>query len=309
MLKTALLFPGQGSQRPGMLAGLPDHRAVHDAREEAAAILGRDWRSLDDADALSRTDGAQLALTIAGVAAGRALLAEGAPIDVVAGHSVGAFPAAVVAGALSFQDAIELVRLRGGLMAKSHPQGYGMTAILGLREAAVARLVDEARAAGELYVSNRNAERQIVVSGADAALARVAELALERGARKAERLAVATPSHSPLVAPVADRLRAAIAQVALSAPAIAVVSARTARRLRAADAIGEDLASNVAEPVRWRDAAQLLGELGVRTALEAPPGSTLRDLTAEAIEAAEVVSLDGADISALARLAAVRSAD
>ncbi|GBD47353.1 malonate decarboxylase subunit epsilon [Methylopila sp. Yamaguchi] len=292
MLRTALLFPGQGSQRAGMLAALPDHPAVHAARDEASALLGRGWRELDDVDALSRTDGAQLALTIAGVAAARALIAEGAPIDLVAGHSVGAFPAAVVAGALSFEDALTLVALRGRLMAESHPQGFGMTAIIGLREGAVARLVEQAQATGPVYVANRNAELQIVVSGADAALARVAELALEAGARKAERLNVRTPSHCPLVAPVAERLREALRDVRLSAPAIAYVSARRARVLRAPEAIGDDLAANVAEPVRWRDTARLLGELGVELAFETPAGSTLGDLTAETLPDIRTCALD-----------------
>ncbi|GLK57642.1 malonate decarboxylase epsilon subunit [Methylopila capsulata] len=292
MLRTALLFPGQGSQRPGMLAALPDHPAVHAARDEASAVLGRDWRALDDADALSRTDGAQLALTIAGVAAARALIAEGAPIDVVAGHSVGAFPAAVVAGALSFADALGLVALRGRLMAESHPLGFGMTAIIGLREAAVARLVEQAGGAGPVYLANRNAELQIVVSGAEAALVRVAELALGAGARKAERLNVRTPSHCPLVAPVAERLAEAMRDVRLSAPTIAYVSARRARVLRTAEAIGDDLATNVAEPVRWRDTARLLGELGVELAFETPAGSTLGDLTAETLPQVRTCALD-----------------
>lgn len=292
MLRTALLFPGQGSQRPGMLAALPDHPAVHAACDEATAVLSRDWRALDDADALSRTDGAQLALTIAGVAAGRALIAEGAAIDVVAGHSVGAFPAAVVAGALSFEDALALVALRGRLMAESHPDGFGMTAIIGLREAAVARLVAEAQGAGPVYVANRNAELQVVVSGAEAALARVAELALKAGARKAERLNVRTPSHCPLVAPVAERLQEAMRGVALRAPAIPYVSARRARMLRDPSSIGADLAANVAEPVRWRDTARLLGELGVEATFETPAGSTLGDLTAEALPHARTCALD-----------------
>lgn len=301
MLTTALLFPGQGAQRPGMLAALPDHREVRAVLDEASEVLGRDWRALDEAAALSRTDGAQLALTIAGVACARALIAEGARIDVVAGHSVGAFPAAVAAEALSFADALKLVRLRGGLMAESHPEGYGMTAILGLREAAVAALVEEARVAGELYVANRNAELQIVVSGADAALDLVAALALDRGARKAERLAVATPSHCPLVAPVAERLRDALKEIAVQPPVRAVVSARRARRLNGPRAIAEDLAENVAEPVRWRDAARLLAELGVKFALEVPPGATLSELTAEALgEDARVAAIEGADLKAFA---------
>lgn len=302
MLTTALLFPGQGSQRPAMLAELPDHPMVRRTREEASELLGRDWRELDEAQALVRTDGAQLALMIAGVAASRAVLAEGARIDLVAGHSVGAFAAAVAAGAATFESMLRIVALRGRLMVESHPAGFGMTAILGLREGAVARLVEEARSVGPVYVSNRNAALQIVVSGAEAALERVAALALEAGARKAERLNVATPSHSPLVADIADKLVEVMRETPFARPERTYVSARRARVLRDGEAIREDLARNVAEPVLWRDAARLIGELGVRVALVAPPGAILADLTAEALPEARVVALDAVLPDSAARL-------
>ncbi|WP_020181105.1 acyltransferase domain-containing protein [Methylopila sp. M107] len=291
MLKSALLLPGQGSQRAGMLAGLPGHPAIAATLEESSAFLGCDWRDFDGAEALSNTYNAQIALTIAGVACARALAAEGAVFDVVCGHSVGGFPAAVAAGSLGFKDALSLVGLRGRLMAEMHPTGYGMSAIVGLREPAVVRLVEEARRAGPLYVSNRNGEIQLTVSGADAALAEVARLALDAGARKAERLAVATPSHSPLVAEVAERLLEAVREVEFSAPKLAYVSARRARLIRDPVAIAQDLARNAAEPVLWRDAMRLIGELGVETAIETAPGAVLRDLAAEQLPDARVASL------------------
>lgn len=303
MLTTALLFPGQGSQRPGMLSGLPDHPQVAATLAEASHVLGRDWRAFDTAEALARTDGAQTALLVAGVATARAVLAEGGRIDLVCGHSIGAFAAAVAAEAASFEDMLEIVELRGRLMAESHPTGFGMTAVIGLREAEVSRIVEAARDAGPAFVSNRNAALQTVVSGADAALDRVAELALAAGARKAERLDVATPSHCLLVAGIADRLAEALGGVAVSAPSRTYVSARRARVIRDPAAIREDLARNVAEPVLWADAARLIGELGVRTALVAPPGGVLADLAAEALGEARVLALDGVAPAAAARLA------
>lgn len=302
-MKTALLFPGQGSQRPGMLAGLPDHPAVAETLDEAAAALGRDWRALDAAEALAAPEGAQLALVVSGVAAARVLVAEGAEIDVVAGHSVGAFPAAVAAGTLGFADALRLVGLRGRLMAECRPSGYGMVAILGLRERAVRELVERASEAGELFVANRNAETQIVVSGAELALGRVSELARAAGARKTERLKVASPSHCPLVGPVADALEREMASIQLAAPRIPYVSARRARLIQDAAAIGEDLARNVAEPVLWRDAARLLRELGVEVLIETPPGSTLIDLAAESWPDARAIALDRTPIGTAVRLA------
>ena len=286
-----------------MLAAMPAHPTVADTLVEAAAALGRDWRDLDGPRSLATPEGAQLALTIAGVAAARAFAAEGAAVDVVAGHSVGAFPAAVAAGALDLAEALRLVGLRGRLMAELLPSGFGMVAILGLRERAVAALVERAREAGALHLSNRNAETQLTASGADAALDLLAELALAAGARKAERLNVASPSHCPLMRPVADALLAETANVRLRPSGIAVVSARRARVLRDAAAIGEDLALNVAEPVLWRDTARLLRELGVETLIEAPPGATLTDLAAGDWPGVRTVALDGAPLATAVRLA------
>ncbi len=210
-MSTALLFPGQGSQSAGMLAALPRHPLVAATRDEASELLGRRWQDLDTAEALAGTEAAQLALLIAGVGTARALAAEGVAVDAVLGHSVGAFPAAVAAGCLEFSDALRLVSLRGSLMAGLFPTGYGMAAILGLPARTLRDLVAQSRVAGDLYVANYNAPRQIVVAGADGALDQVCRLAVEAGARKAERLAVATPSHCPLLGPVADELAEALA--------------------------------------------------------------------------------------------------
>ena len=133
-MRVALLFPGQGAQEPGMLARLPASPAAQATLAEASEALGRDVRALDTAEALAGTAATQLALLIAGVAAARALAAEGVGPDVVAGHSVGAFAAAVTADVLALGDAVRAVALRGALMAAAYPQGYGMAAVIGLPE-------------------------------------------------------------------------------------------------------------------------------------------------------------------------------
>ena len=125
-------FPGQGAQRPGMLHALPNDAAVAATLAEVAGVLQHDPLLLDTAAALASTRAVQLCLLIAGVAMARSLAAQGALPDMVAGFSIGEYPAAVVAGALDFADAVQLVARRGQLMEESYPSGYGMAAIIGL---------------------------------------------------------------------------------------------------------------------------------------------------------------------------------
>ena len=143
-MSVALLFPGQGSQSPDMLHRLPDHPAVRQTLGEVSAALGYDVRTLDSPEALRSTVPVQLALLTAGVAAARALEAEGVIREAVAGLSVGAFGAAVHADVLSLADAVQLVKQRAELMEQYSPEGYGLTAIVGLKEDQVLALVREA---------------------------------------------------------------------------------------------------------------------------------------------------------------------
>ncbi len=194
-MSSLLVFPGQGAQQPGMLQRLPGETLT-----EASDVLGEDVLLLDSADALRSTRAVQLCLLVAGVAASRQLLREGLTADYVAGLSIGAYPAAVVAGALSFSDALHLVSLRGELMQQAYPQGFGMTAIIGLQLSTVETLL--AQVHGEespVYLANINADNQVVIAGSDEAMHAVAELARSRGAGLAKRLAVSVPSHCPLL--------------------------------------------------------------------------------------------------------------
>ena len=210
-MSIACLFPGQGAQTPGFLHRLPEHPAVSATLDEAAAVLGMEVMSLDNAAALASTVAVQLSVLIAGVAAMRALAHEGLEVDAAAGLSVGAFGAAVACGVLSFADALPLVKLRGECMEQAYPQGYGMAAIVGLDEPQVAAIVERVGGArAQLYIAGIIAPTQIVVSGADRALDAALETARRTGARRAERLAVTVPSHCPLLDPVAGRLAAAM---------------------------------------------------------------------------------------------------
>ncbi|HMG49982.1 MAG TPA: malonate decarboxylase subunit epsilon [Inquilinus sp.] len=304
-MSIAFLCPGQGAQSPGFLHRLPDHPAVAATLDEAGGVLGLDLRDLDSETALRSTVAVQLSVVIAGVATARALAAEGVVPDAVAGLSIGSFTAAVVAGALAFADALPLVALRGRLMEQACPAGYGLAVLVGLPQRRVEQIVAATGgAAAPLYLANLNGPAEFVLSGADAALDRAIETARQAGARRAERLAVAVPSHCPLMDGPAAALTAAVAAVPIAAPRRLYVGNRRARALRDAAAVREELATNLAHPVRWDDAATLLAEHGATLFLELPPGDVLTRLAAAAFPDAVARSSDGLSIAGARALAA-----
>nr|WP_301299802.1 malonate decarboxylase subunit epsilon [Pseudomonas laurylsulfativorans] len=290
-----LVFPGQGAQQPGMLARLP-----RETLTEASDLLGEDVTQLDSAEALRSTRAVQLCLLIAGVAASRQLAM--AP-DYVAGLSIGAYPAAVVAGALDFSDALHLVSLRGELMQQAYPQGYGMTAIIGLDLATVEGLLARVHSAEmPVYLANINADNQLVIAGSDAAMRAVAELAKGCGAGLAKRLAVSVPSHCPLLEVPAQRLAEAFATVPLQAPKIGYLSGSRARPLIKPEALRDDLAFNMCRIVDWRGTVQSAYERGVRLQIELPPGAVLTGLARRVFEQGTVIAFDGARLDTLQAL-------
>jgi malonate decarboxylase epsilon subunit len=276
-------FPGQGAQKPGMLHALPAHPETTRTLAEATAALGRDVLALDSADALRSTVAVQLSLLVAGVAAARVLAAHGAVPRMVAGLSIGAWPAAVVAGVLDFADAVRLVALRARLMEDAYPSGYSMTGVKGLTRQQLEPLLAQVHGpATPVYLANLNAPRQLVVAGRDTALDAVAALALAHGATRAERLAVPVPSHCPLLDEQARTLACAAAQVAVTRPRITYISSSAARALFDGQRIAADLAANMARPVLWADTLRHAWERGARVALEMPSGSVLTRLAQEA---------------------------
>jgi malonate decarboxylase epsilon subunit len=282
-MSTLLTFPGQGAQRPGMLHALPCHAAVQRTLAEASESLGDDILVHDDAAHLASTVSVQLCLLVAGVASARALLADGAQAHAVAGLSIGAFAAAVVAGVLPFAEAVRLVAMRGALMETAYPSGHGMTAILGLDAGRLETIVAHVhRIDAPVYMANYNADTQMVIAGADAAMARVAELALAAGARSAQRVAIAVPSHCDLLDDAADTLHRALSDPSLvqslKRPTLRYFSASAARELRDPARIAEDLARNMSRPVRWHETLLLARACEMRLAVEMPPGNVLTRL-------------------------------
>ncbi|MGI2035477.1 malonate decarboxylase subunit epsilon [Rhizobium panacihumi] len=297
---TTFFFPGQGVQTAGFLHALPDVDGVSETLQEAAEALKADPLSLDSEESLKSTVNVQLGLLIAGTACARALIYRGVLPDGVAGISIGSFGAAVAADAIDFADALALVKMRATLMECSYPTGYGMAAFGGLRQARLEQLVKLAEGANEpLYLANFNAAAEIVVTGASSALERLITLAKDEGARRAQRLDVSVPSHCPLLAPVSTALSKAITQYDIRAPKINYVGNRTARLLRDANAVTDELAGNVSHPVLWHDSTTLLYELGERLFIEMPPGNTLTNLVRDAFDDLDVKSMNDTPIDTI----------
>jgi malonate decarboxylase epsilon subunit len=303
-VSTGFLFPGQGAQTPGFLHRLPEHPAVRHTLDEAAGALRLDVLMLDTAEALLSTRNVQLSVLVAGVAVARALAQEGMQVDAAAGLSVGAFGAAVACGALGFGDALALVEIRGDCMEQAYPKGYGMAVVAGLDERQVAAILERVGGAdAQIYIASINAPTQVVVSGADLALEAAMKLARERGARRAERLAVNTPSHSPLLHAVSERLAAAMLTVEFHTPQALYVSNRRARVVRDAAGVREDLMLNVENVVHWHDSVTVLYELGVRFFVEPPPGQVLTRLAREAFPMARAIAAEEVPIRSIVQAA------
>jgi len=298
-------FPGQGAQRPGMLHALPAHPETQRTLAEAGDILGLDPLTLDTAQALGSTVAVQLCLLLAGVAMARVLAAHGAGPDMVAGLSIGAYPAAVCAGALDYGDAVRLVARRARLMERAYPRGYGMAAISGLDHYQLAPLIARIHGtASPVYLANLNAARQMVVAGALPALEELMRLALGAGATRAERLDVNVPSHCALLDAAAADMTQAFAGIALRRPRITYLSGSAARAMTDPARIADDLANNMARQVHWFDCVRLAWERGARLALEMPSGSVLTKLTEPVFEQGLALCCDNNRIDTLLALMA-----
>ncbi len=296
-------FPGQGAQVPGMLHTLAGQIPCYGWYGRASDVLKEDVLTLDSPEALKTTRAVQLCILIAGVACSDWLVNHGAKPDFVSGLSIGAFPAAVVCGALGFEDAVRLVSLRGNLMQSAWPEGYGLCAINGVTEIPLMKLVDSINAPDmPVYMANFNASDQFVIAGSDVAMRRVLQLAQGRYSARVERLKVAVPSHCPLLEKTAIQFQKAVNAVSLQRPKIAYLSGSTGRVLWQQERIAEDIAFNMAKPVRWFNAMTAAYERGVRLAVEMPPGSVLTGLFTRVMEQGEAVAVQQQGIEAVSQL-------
>jgi len=288
----AFLFPGQGSQYPGMLHDLPDHPVIKRTIQEASEVLNENVRLLDTEEKLQSTVAVQICLLVSGVAIARLFQEEAVSPNMVAGHSVGAFGAAVSADVLTFSDSLSLIKRRGELMEQAYPEGYGMGVIVGIHQNLLSTLIKQIHThESPLYIANLNSPCQITIAGEKSALHQLFELAKEVGARKAQLLNVSVPSHCPLLKSISDELSIMLKNIRLKDPTIPFGGNQTARPLRTAEAIKEDLASSIANPVRWHEATAVLYELGARLYVEMHPGRVLTELAKAAFPEARAVSV------------------
>ncbi|CUJ89256.1 Malonyl CoA-acyl carrier protein transacylase [Ruegeria denitrificans] len=279
----AFVFPGQGAQTIGMGKALaevyPAAQAVFDEVDEA---LGEKLSSLiwegDIAD-LTLTQNAQPALMATSMAVMRALDAEGVSVTdaaFVAGHSLGEYSALAAAGALSVADTARLLRTRGKAMQSAVPVGEGaMAAILGLDLDAVRTVAEEAAQGEVCQAANDNDPTQVVVSGSKAAVERAAEIAKEKGAKRAVMLPVSAPFHCALMQPAADVMAEALAVVEIKAPAVPLVANVRAEAVSDPSLIRQLLVEQITGSVRWRESVQYMAAQGVTETWEIGAGKAL----------------------------------
>ncbi len=282
--RVAFVFPGQGSQSVGMLAGFAANAVVGDIVRRASTALGEDIGRLmreGPAEVLELTVNTQpcmLTASYAVYAAWRA--AGGAPPAIMAGHSLGEYTALVAAGALALEEAVPLVRFRAQVMQEAVPIGVGaMAAVLGLDDARVIEACAEAAGDEVVEAVNFNAPAQVVIAGHCAAVTRACEASKRLGAKRAVMLAVSVPFHSSLLAPAADRLRARLQGVALSQPSVPVINNIDVADESDAGRIRDALARQAAGPVRWTQIIRAMGERGITHVIECGPGKVLSGLT------------------------------
>lgn len=310
-MKFALVFPGQGSQKLGMMEAYGDHPVIRSTFAEASDALGRDlWQLVTEgpADALNQTVNTQPLMLTTGIAVYRLWLAKGgAKPAMVAGHSLGEYSALVAAGALAFADAVPLVELRAKAMQEAVPAGEGgMAAILGLDVATVriacaeAVAVAIAGASAEVVEAvNLNAPEQTVIAGHAAAVQRAADLCKAQGAKRAMLLPVSAPFHCALMRPAAEKLGQRLASVTILAPQIPLLNNVDVAMVSDPAQIKDALVRQAAAPVRWVETMQAMAAQGVTHVYECGPGKVLAGLVKRCAEGVEGGALaDGAGMDA-----------
>lgn len=303
MKKIAFVFPGQGSQTIGMGKELyerfPVAKAVFDAADEALGFSITDLCFNGPDEELRKTFNTQPAILTVSIACYEVLKEHGIVPTIVGGHSLGEYSALVVAGALSFADAVRLVRKRGELMQAAVPLGEGsMAAILGLERKVV---TDVCRAAqekfGAVQAVNFNCPGQIVIAGKKEAVEAAAEMLKEAGAKRAIMLPVSAPFHSTLMKPAAEKLEIEFSNITVHDAVIPVVANINGQIITNAQGIKESLVKQADSPVEWEDCIAEIIKSGATTFIEVGPGKVLSSLTKKINK--EVDSLNVEDMASL----------
>ena len=299
----ALVFPGQGSQAVGMGKALydafPAAKAVFDEVDEALGEKLSDVIFNGPEDQLTLTANTQPALMAVSLAAFAVLKDKGFDLAssaaYVAGHSLGEYSALAAAGTFSIGDAAKLLRTRGSAMQAAVPVGEGaMAALLGLDWETASAVAAEAAGDEVCSAANDNVEGQVVISGAKAAVERAAELAKEKGAKRAVMLPVSAPFHCALMQPAADAMAEALAAAAMNAPVVPVIANVTAKPTSDVDEIRKLLVEQVTGTVRWRESVAQMVDLGVDQMVEIGAGKVLSGMVRRnpAIEGSNIAGPD-----------------
>lgn len=283
MKNIAFFFPGQGSQAVGMMSGFGDTAVIKNTFVEASDILGIDlWKMATEAnESINETSNTQPIMLTAGVATWRAWqeVSDMMP-KLLAGHSLGEYTALVASGALSFKDALPLVRYRAEVMQGAVPAGVGaMAAILGLDDETVRAVCAEAAQGEVVEAVNLNSPGQVVIAGNKAAVERGMELAKAKGAKRALPLPVSVPSHCALMQPAAVKLAEYLKSITIGAPQIPVLHNADVAAYSDAAKIKDALVRQLHSPVRWVETVQAIAARGVTQTAECGPGKVLAGLT------------------------------
>ena len=280
-MKTAFLFPGQGSQKVGMVQDLfANYDSVKALIKEADETLGFSISKMmfegPDTE-LMKTEFTQPAILTASVAVWQVLKEHGLTPDIAAGHSLGEYSALVAAGAISFADAVHTVHLRGRFMQEAVPLGEGgMAAVIGSNPETIVKVCSEVSTEDlPVQAVNFNCPGQVVIAGATAAVEKACEALKEAGARRAIMLKVSAPFHSTLMEPAAVRLKEVLDKIDIHDTTIPVVANVNAKEETKADEIRKNLVDQAAHPVHWEESIRNMVAGGVDMTVEAGPGTVL----------------------------------
>lgn len=294
--KTAFVFPGQGSQKVGMLADLAEkYSDIQSTFAEASEAIGIDlWQIAQSGEGLNQTQNTQPVLLTASIALWRLWLSLGGTAPkFLAGHSLGEYSALVAGEALTLADAVKLVHLRGQLMQKAVPEGEGaMAAILGLADQKVVDLCSQASTdEASVQAANYNTKGQVVIAGATQAVQKVMGLAKEEGG-KAIALPVSVPSHCSLMKPAAKQFAEALEQTAIELPKIPVLHNVNSKVAENVTELREALTAQLYQSVQWTNTIQSLQDQGVVYLVECGPGTVLGNMAKRLPNIEKTFSLD-----------------